>query len=256
MPACPSAPCFSPEATGSVPLLRDLLSDADVTRLHTLRPAPPVPGLYAALCRRVPWPDVSRALPCNALPDLPGTTAQAPFASLPDLPAGSLEGLRLGYVLFSLPWPDAVSLLRACALAARQLWLADFILAERNLGLPAALLRRLLPGFLPWGPATPARIWLRRGGLEGCLRDAGLAAAQRRTLLAGAAALILFRWNKSPTERPTFLSSLAESRTSPPIPAVKEAGHDLRRLHLPEQLCRSSCPAMQAHRPAISGWRS
>ena len=72
------------------------------------------------------------------------------------------------------------------ALAARQLWLADFILAERNLGLPAALLRRLLPGFLPWGPATPARIWLRRGGLEGCLRDAGLAAAQRRTLLAGA----------------------------------------------------------------------
>ena len=47
MPACPSAPCFSPEATGSVPLLRDLLSDADVTRLHTLRPAPPVPGLYA-----------------------------------------------------------------------------------------------------------------------------------------------------------------------------------------------------------------
>lgn len=190
MPACPSAPCFSPKATGSVPLLRDLLSDADVTRLHTLRPAPPVPGLYAALCRRVPWPDVSRALPCNALPALPGTTAQAPFASLPDLPAGSLEGLRLGYVLFSLPWPDAVSLLRACALAARQLWLADFILAERNLGLPAALLRRLLPGFLPWGPATPARIWLRRGGLEGCLRDAGLAAAQRRTLLAGAAALI------------------------------------------------------------------
>ena len=143
-----------------------------------------------AQCRRVPWPDVSRALPCNTLPGLPGTTAQAPFASLPDLPAGSLEGLRLGYVLFSLPWPDAVSLLRACALAARQLWLADFILAERNLGLPAALLRRLLPGFLPWGPATPARIWLRRGGLEGCLRDAGLAAAQRRTLLAGAAALI------------------------------------------------------------------
>ena len=77
MPACPSAPCFSPKATGSVPLLRDLLSDADVTRLHTLRPAPPVPGLYAALCRRVPWPDVSRALPCNALPAHPGTTAQA-----------------------------------------------------------------------------------------------------------------------------------------------------------------------------------
>lgn len=190
MAACPSAPCVSSVATGCAPLLRDILSAADVTRLHTLRPAPPTPGLYAALCRRVPWPDESRALPCNVLPDLPGTTAQAPFAALPDLPAGSLEGMRLGYALFSLPWPDAVSLLRTCALAARQLWLADFILAERNLGLPAALLRRLLPGFLPWGPATPARIWLRRGGLEGCLRAAGLAAAQRHTLLAGAAALI------------------------------------------------------------------
>lgn len=190
MAACPNAPRLSAETAGSAPLLRDLLSAADVTRLYTLRPAPPAPGLYAALCRRVPWPDASRALPCNALPDLPGTTAQAPFAVLPELPAGSLAGLRLGYVLFSLPWPDAVSLLRACALATRQLWLADFILAERNLGLPAALLRRFLPGFRPWGPATPARIWLRRGGLEGCLHAAGLAAAQRRTLLAGAAALI------------------------------------------------------------------
>ena len=189
MAVCPSVPCVSPK-TASAPLLRDLLSAADVTRLRTLRPAPPAPGLYAALCRRVPWPDASRALPCNALPDIPGTTVQAPFAVLPELPAGSLEGLRLGYALFSLPWPDAVSLLRACSLAARQLWLADFILAERNLGLPAALLRRLLPGFLPWGPATPARIWLRRGGLEGCLHAAGLAATQRRTLLAGAAALI------------------------------------------------------------------
>ena len=189
-PSSAADPSATAVRARAVPLLRDILSAADVTRLHTLRPAPPAPGLYAALCRRVPWPDASRALPCNVLPDLPGTTAQAPFAALPDLPAGSLEGMRLGYALFSLPWPDAVSLLRACALAARQLWLADFILAERNLGLPAALLRRLLPGFLPWGPATPARIWLRRGGLEVCLRDAGLAAAQRRTLLAGAAALI------------------------------------------------------------------
>ena len=190
MTTCPSAPVPSSETAGSAPLLRDLLSAADVARLRTLRPAPPAPGLYAALCRRVPWPGSSLALPCNALPGIPAATVQAPFAPLPDLPAGSLQGLRLGYVLFALPWPDAGGLLRACALAAGQLWLADFILAERNLGLPAALLRRLLPGFQPWGPVTPARIWLRRGGLEGCLRAAGLAAAQRRTLLAGAAALI------------------------------------------------------------------
>ena len=167
MTTCPSAPVPSSETAGSAPLLRDLLPAADVARLRTLRPAPPAPGLYAALCRRVPWPGSSLALPCNALPGIPAATVQAPFAPLPDLPAGSLQGLRLGYVLFALPWPDAVGLLRACALAAGQLWLADFILAERNLGLPAALLRRLLPGFQPWGPVTPARIWLRRGGLEG-----------------------------------------------------------------------------------------
>ncbi|WP_300718690.1 hypothetical protein [uncultured Desulfovibrio sp.] len=225
----------------SAPLLRELLPAADVTRLRTLRPAWPAPGLYAVLRRRVPWPDGSRVLPCNALPAIPAASAgtgahgtgvqlvvpagpgtgtcpatatgaapaacqssrpdgatrtpsggmpAAPFAALPDLPAGALPGLRLAYLLFALPWPDAVSLLRACALATRQLWLADFILAERNLGLPAALLRRALPGFLPWGRETSARVWLRRGGLEGCLHDAGCAAAQRRTLLAGAAALI------------------------------------------------------------------
>ena len=76
MPACPSAPCFSPKATGSVPLLRDLLSAADVTRLHTLRPAPPVPGLYAALALKgfFPWEElktlrhIGRAVPCPAMP--------------------------------------------------------------------------------------------------------------------------------------------------------------------------------------------
>ena len=126
MAASPSAPCISSTATDSAPLLRDILSAADVTRLHTLRSAPPTPGLYAALCRRVPWPDESRALPCNALPDLPGTTAQAPFAALPDLPAGSLEGMRLGYALFSLPWPDAVSLIVWLMLSIRILASVSF----------------------------------------------------------------------------------------------------------------------------------
>lgn len=177
-------------AAPAAPLLRDILPEADVTRLRTLRPVPPAPWLHAALCRRVPWPEQSRHLPCNALPAGLAAPAHLPFAPLADLPAGSLPGLRLGYVLFALPWPDAVSLLRACALAARRLWLADFILAERNLGLPAALLRSALPGFRPWGPLTPARLWLRRGGLEGCLHAAGCAAEERRTLLAGAAALI------------------------------------------------------------------
>ena len=122
-----------------------------MARLRTLRPAPPAPGLAAALCRRVPWPGSSLALPCNALPGIPAATVQAPLPRCRTCPRARCRAAS-GYVLFALPWPDAVGLLRACALAAGQLWLADFILAERNLGLPAALLRRLLPGFQPWGP--------------------------------------------------------------------------------------------------------
>lgn len=49
MTTCPSAPVPSSETAGSAPLLRDLLPAADVARLRTLRPAPPAPGLYAAL---------------------------------------------------------------------------------------------------------------------------------------------------------------------------------------------------------------
>lgn len=141
----------------------------------SLPPADPVRRFLAA---RIPWP--ARA-----------AVASPPPAHLPDLPVGSLPALRLAYVLSTLPLAEAHALARACALACRDLWLADFIPAERNLGLPAACLARLLPGLRPGGRASVnGRRWLARGGLEGCLYETGLQAISRRTLLAGAALLV------------------------------------------------------------------
>lgn len=138
----------------------------------------PADAVRRFLAARVPWP---------------GSAAVAPPPPVrpADLSVGDLPVLRLAYVLSPLPFAGACALARACALACRDLWLADFVPAERNLGLPAACLARLLPGLHPWGGASVnGRRWLARGGLEGCLYEAGLQALSRRTLLAGAALLV------------------------------------------------------------------
>lgn len=136
-------------------------------------------GLRRMLLARVPWPEGGRP---DALP--------APHILL-TLAVGSLPVLRLGYVLHVLPFADACAVAYACACACRELWLADFVPAERNLGLVAALAARALPGLRPWGSSSAAgRDWLAHGGLEGCLYGAGLSCLSRRTFLGGAALLV------------------------------------------------------------------
>ena len=131
------------------------------------------------LCSRVPWPEGGEA---DALP--------APDILL-RMPAGGLPLLRLGYTLHMLPFAVACAVARACACACRELWLAEFVPAERNLGLAAACAARALPGLRPWGRTSAAgRDWLAHGGLEGCLYTAGLRCLSRRTLLGGAALLV------------------------------------------------------------------
>ena len=127
---------------------------------------------------RIPWPEDGGA-------DMPPAPAE-----MPALPVGGLPVLRLGYILHLLPFADACAVALACACACRELWLADFVPAERNLGLAAAWAARALPGLRPWGGASAAgRDWLAHGGLEGCLYGAGLRCLSRRTLLGGAALL-------------------------------------------------------------------
>lgn len=128
---------------------------------------------------RIPWPAGGRA-------DMPPALGE-----LLTLPVAALPVVRLGYVLYRLPFACACAVARACACACRELWLADFVPAERNLGLAAACAARLLPGLRPWGSASAAgRDWLAHGGLEGCLYGAGLRCLSRRTLLGGAALLV------------------------------------------------------------------
>lgn len=135
-------------------------------------------GIRHALRGRIPWPENGTA---DALP--------APEALL-DWPVGGRPVLRLGYVLHLLPFAEACAVACACACACRTVWLAEFVPAERNLGLAAACAARLLPGLRPWGSASAAgRDWLAHGGLEGCLYGAGLRCLSRRTLLGGAALL-------------------------------------------------------------------
>ena len=91
-------------------------------------------------------------------------------------------------MLHGLPFATACAVAYACACTCRELWLADLVPAERNLGLAAALAVRALPGLRPWGSASAVgRDWLAHGGLEGCLYGAGLRCLSRRTLLGGAA---------------------------------------------------------------------
>lgn len=166
------------------PLSRSTVQDTAWT--PTRRPCQT--AVRALLARKVPWPDTSAPLlfrPGDLLAALPGWL-EAEIHSLPPL--------RLAYVLSTLPLTTATALARVAALAGCRLWLADMIPAERNLGLPAALCCRLLPGLHPLGAASArGRQWLARGGLEGCLYQAGLRALSRRTLLGGAALLVSCR---------------------------------------------------------------
>lgn len=139
----------------------------------------PGAGVCRFLRARVPWPENGRP---DALPSPHILLTRA---------AGGLPVLRLGFVLHVLPFADACAAVHACACVCRELWLADFVPAERNLGLAAALVARALPGLRPWGSGSAAgRDWLAHGGLEGCLYGAGLSCLSRRTLLGGAALLV------------------------------------------------------------------
>lgn len=180
----------------NTPRVRDLLPPALLAALAPLSGtvqdtawAPPrhpcQTAVRALLARKVPWPDTNA--PLISRPD-------ALLAALPDwleAEPHSLPPLRLAYVLSTLPLTTATALARVAALASCRLWLTDMVPAERNLGLPAALCCRLLPGLHPLGAASAhGRQWLARGGLEGCLYQAGLRALSRRTLLGGAALLV------------------------------------------------------------------
>ena len=141
------------------------------------------PFLAAPLLRaRVPWPTPALDGPLN--PSREELEAAAP---------ASLPAVRLAYALSTMPHDEGQALLRAAARAARDIWIADFVLPERNLCLPSCWGVRLLPGLSPLLPLGPWRAtsravreffrngalfaerwgeWPMRGWIEEFVRDA------------------------------------------------------------------------------------
>lgn len=179
------------------------------------------PFLAASLLRgRVPWPAAVKNSPLN--PSLTTLQAAAP---------ASLPAVRLSYALSTLPPDDGFALLQAAARAAGDVWIADFVLPERNLCLPACWAVRLLPGLsplLPLGPwrasAAAASAFFRNGALFGMARRAGLRTCEEISLCGMAASLVRFHTPASPP-----------AATPPPIatadPHIKQAlRRELRAL--------------------------
>ena len=101
------------------------------------------PFLAASRLReRVPWPVSAQQGPINPPP-----------AELEAAEPASLPAVRLSYILSTLPPDEGLALMRAAARAAQELWVADFVLPERNLCLPACWAVRLLPGLSHAGNA-------------------------------------------------------------------------------------------------------
>lgn len=140
---------------------------------------------WSAARALVPWPADARSAPLN--PSL---------AMLRALADGALSCLRLGYVLSCLSPEDAENMLREAGRCARVVLAADFRLAERNMETPAAVLAGFAAmagtAFRKGGNAVfaCAREYMRRGGLEGLARAAGMEITHRRSLLGGAAVLV------------------------------------------------------------------
>lgn len=176
---------------------------------------------------RVPWPESAQQGPINPSP-----------AELEAAEPASLSAVRLSYVLSTLPPDEGLALMRAAARAAQELWVADFVLPERNLCLPACWAVRLLPGLsplLPLGPwrasAAAATSFFRNGALFGLARRAGLHTCTELPLCGMAASLVHFRPPAAPPS------------SAPPVatinPHIKQALRQelraLRRALTPEK---------------------
>ena len=188
-----------------------------------------------ALRHRVPWPAFLRHSPLNP-----------PLQTLKAADPGSLPAVRLSYVLSTLPADAALALLQAAARAAHDVWIADFVLPERNLCLPACWAVRLLPGLSPllrlgpWRePAAAAAVFFRDGALFGLTRRAGLQTCEEIPLCGMAASLARFRGASPPP--PRSLSGITDAGNDAAArQALRQEVRSLRRALAPEARARAA----------------
>ena len=138
-------------------------------------PEPPRFFPSATLAARIPWPVEALSTPLNPAPESLYSMLGAPWPLL-----------RMAYRLFYLSQPQGEALLSLALTAAREVLVADFKCAERNLELPcvaaAACLREIC--------GARSTSFMRAGGLEGMVHRLGLTVSERRPLLGGAAVLL------------------------------------------------------------------
>jgi hypothetical protein len=138
-------------------------------------PEPPRFFPAAALAARILWPAEALSAPFNPAPESMHSMLGAPWPLM-----------RMAYRLFYLSQPQGEALLSLALTAAREVLVADFKCAERNLELPCVVAAACLRGLCgAWGTS-----FMRTGGLEGMVHRLGLTVSERRPLLGGAAVLL------------------------------------------------------------------
>lgn len=150
------------------------------------------------LATAVPWPAHTAGTPCNR------TAKEMLHAT-----AAAWPCVRLAFCCAGLSSAEGVALLRAAFGCGREVWLAEFKTAERNLELPAVGLAWLTAWLAACGGKECGKkradelgedfvrerggevgnFW-SRGAVEGLLHTAGLAGASRRVFWGGAAVLV------------------------------------------------------------------
>ena len=138
-------------------------------------PEPPRFFPSAALTARIPWPVEVLSTPLNPAPE-----------SLHGMLGTPRPLLRMAYRLFYLSLPQGEALLSLALTAAREVLVADFKCAERNLELPFAIAAACLRGLC----GARSTSFMRAGGLEGMVHRLGPTVSARYPLLGGAAVLL------------------------------------------------------------------
>ena len=178
--------------------------EPDAVRADAARPVLPAEVLRARLAalladfpaRPLAFPPLKMAAACVPWPvDARRTRLNPPPGTLRFLAVHRMPLIRLAFTLFYMPPATGAAYLHLALLAAREVVVADFKPAERNLEMPACLLARCLPGLWPWNAVSGA--FLRNGGAEGLAAKvgerAGAQVTERRVLLGGAAVLLRLR---------------------------------------------------------------
>lgn len=136
--------------------------------------------------RSVTGVDVSALMLAQARRHAPQAGLVQADAGLLPFADGCFDAACVCLVLHALPAPVADAALREVRRVARRVILADYVLAERNLALPAVLLAHGVERCVGGDHYRNYRAFMRNGALEGLLYRHGAQPVERHDAFAGA----------------------------------------------------------------------